>query len=496
MKEHIMTRQHRTAWIWICLPVLAYNAGQSARCGDTASPASKNVIDVEKQRELFVDGHLIERMTGVRQKLHRPRDRGIVLKFDNSWEGRFCGYATVIKDGSRYRVYYRGLPSSGRDGSNREVTCIAESSDGIHWTKPKLRLFTVDGVRENNIILADHAPLSHNFCPMIDTRRGVSPSQRYKAVGGTGRSGLVAFVSPDGIHWKKLRNEPVFKDGAFDSQNVPFWSESEQKYLLYFRVFANGFRRISRTTSTDFIHWSKPVLMEYGGKPIEHLYTNQTHPYFRAPQIYVSIAARFFPGRRVLTAGQARAIHVDPKYFNDCSDGIFMTTRGGNQYDRRFMEGFLRPGIGLENWVSRTNYPALNVVPTGPTEMSFYANQNYGQPTAHLRRYSLRTDGFVSINAPYAGGELLTRPLRFRGNQLRLNFSTSAAGGVRIEIQNAHGKPLPGFALSDSVELIGNEIERAGHWKSGSDVSRLAGQTIRLRFVMKDADLYALRFGP
>lgn len=453
-----------------------------------------DIRSIGSRLELFVDDYLIDKLQGATLRLHPPRDEGIVLKFDKPWEGRFCGYATVIKDGELYRLYYRGLPLAGRDGSAAEVTCYAESKDGISWTKPNLGLFEVNGSKENNVILAGMAPFSHNFCPMLDTRKGVPSSERYKALAGTSGSGLVAFVSEDGIHWKKLREQAVFTEGAFDSQNVPFWSEHEQCYLCYFRTFKDGFRRIARTTSPDFIHWTKPVLMEYGDKPIEHLYTNQTHPYFRAPHIYVSIAARFMPGRRVLTEEQAKAIGVDPGYFGDCSDGIFMTTRGGNHYDRTFMEGFIRPGIGWENWVSRTNYPALNVVPLNEREMSVYANQNYGQLTAHLRRYSLRTDGFASVNASYAGGELLTKPLRFTGKELVLNFATSAAGGIRVEIQDAAGKAIPRYMLDESIEIIGNEIERVVHWKSGSDVSPLAGQTVRLRLVMKDADLFAVWF--
>jgi len=450
--------------------------------------------NIGSRLELFVDDYLIEKLTGATLKLHPPRDAGVVLKFDKPWEGGFCGYATVIKDGEIYRLYYRGLPSAGKDGSNAEVTCYAESKDGVNWTKQSLGLFEVNGTRENNVILAGMAPFSHNFCPMLDTRKGVPTSERYKALAGTGGSGLVAFVSADGVRWKKLREQAVFTEGAFDSQNVPFWSEHEQQYLCYFRTFKDGFRRISRTTSPDFINWTKPVLMEYGDRPIEHLYTNQTHPYFRAPHIYVAIAARFMPGRRVLTEEQAKAINVDPRYFGDCSDGVLLTTRGGDRYDRTFMEGFIRPGIGWENWVSRTNYPALNVVPTGANEMSVYANQNYGQPTAHLRRYALRTDGFASVNAPYAGGEMVTKPLQFSGKELVLNFATSAAGGIRVEIQDASGKAIPRYALDDSVETIGNEIERTVHWKHGSDVSTLSGQTVRLRFVMRDADLFGVRF--
>jgi hypothetical protein len=170
-----------------------------------------------------------------------------------------------------------------------------------------------------------------------------------------------------------------------------------------------------------------------------------------------------------------------------------MTSRGGAVYDRTFMEAFVAPGIGYENWTSRTNYPACGVVQTGPAEMSVYVNQNYGQPTSHLRRYSLRLDGFASINAGYDGGEVITKPLTFAGSQLLLNFATSAAGGVRVEIQQADGAPIPGFALADCQELIGNEIERPVAW-AGGDVSTLAGKRIRLRFVLKDADVFAVRF--
>jgi hypothetical protein len=196
----------------------------------------------------------------------------------------------------------------------------------------------------------------------------------------------------------------------------------------------------------------------------------------------------------VLTTQQAEAIHVNPRYFHDVSDAIFMTSRGGNVYDRTFMGAFIAPGIGYENWTSRTNYPALNVVQTGPAEMSLYVNQNYGQPTSHLRRYTLRLDGFASVSADYDGGEFLTKPLKFSGSKLFLNFATSAAGGIRVEIQGADGKAIPGFALDDCQELIGNEIERAVSWKGG-DLNSLAGKPVRLRFVMKDCDLFAMRFG-
>jgi hypothetical protein len=468
-----------------------------------AAWAGEAPLELGDRRELFVDRYLIESMRGVRLHLCEPRDEGPVLRFDKPWEGAFCGYCTLVRDGQRYLLYYRGKPTAAPDGQG-EVTCLAESEDGIDWTKPQLGLIEWSGSRDNNIVLANWS-FSHNFSPLLDANPAAPPGERFKALAGTMATGLVAFASPDGRHWRKLRDEPVIAASGvpfpymFDSQNLAFWSEPEKKYVAYFRVFQGGVRRIARAESDDLIHFGGVRLMQYrdadgGAAPIEHLYTNQTHPYFRAPHLYVSIAARFMPGRQVLSAAEAEAIHVNPKYFKDASDAIFMTTRGGDWYDRTFLGAFIRPGIGAQNWVSRTNYPALNVVQTGATEMSVYVNQDYAQPTAHLRRYSLRLDGLAALRAGYAGGEVVSKPLTFRGDRLLLNFSTSAAGGIRVELQDAAGHPIPGFTLADSIEAIGNEIERATHWRQEPNLGALAGKVVKIKLAIKDADVFAIRF--
>ncbi len=458
-------------------------------------------LNLGSRRELFVDGWLIERLSGVELRLAQPVDAGVALTLEEPWEGPFSGYFTVVKDGPVYRLYYRGLPAAGRDGSSREVTCYAESPDGVRWVKPRLGLFEVGGTRNNNVILANQPPFSHNFTPFLDTRPGTPTGERYKALAGTQRSGLHAFISADGIHWRRVRDEPVIPSPggtAFDSQNVAFWSESEGCYVCYFRTWKRigdvNYRWISRTASRDFLNWSPPVEVNFGDAPPEHLYTNQTSPYFRAPHLYVGVAARFFPNRQVLTAEQAAAIRVDPHYYRDCSDAVLITSRGGAGYERTFLEAFLRPGLGWENWVSRSNYPALNLVPTGPGEMSLYVARNYGQPTAHLRRYTLRLDGLASVHAGYEGGELLTKPLRFEGRLLEINYSTSAGGGIRVEIQDEAGRPVPGYSMEEAREKIGDELEGLVEWKQSRDLKALSGKIVRLRIRIKDGDLYALRF--
>ncbi len=453
-------------------------------------------LAIGSRLEPLVDNYLIETQANTVHRLQTPSLEEMVIHFDKPWEGPYCGYVTIFEDDGIYRMYYRGKRTVTADGVD-EVTCYAESTDGITWTKPELGIHEYEGSTANNIILADVAPYSHNFIAFKDTRPDVAPEEKYKGMAGTMKTGLHTFTSSDGIHWT-MNEAPVITEGAFDSQNVAFWSESEQQYCAYFRSWHQGgfkgFRSVSRSTSKDFITWTEPQEMDFGHTPREHLYTNQTLPYFRAPHIYVSLAARFMPGRRVATEDEATALGVDPRYSGDCSDNVLITSRGGFAYDRTFMDGFLKPEVGLENWTSRSNYPAWGIVPTGDREISVYIQKYYGQPTTGLRRYSLRPDGFAAVEAPYAGGEMTTKTLTFTGKSLYLNYATSAAGSIRVQILDGDGVAIPGYEAEASFEIIGNQIARAVRWNDSTDISALAGTPIRLRFVMKDAELYAIQF--
>ena len=128
-----------------------------------------------------------------------------------------------------------------------------------------------------------------------------------------------------------------------------------------------------------------------------------------------------------------------------------------------------------------------------PNELSMFAAEGYWRGTGNaIRRYALRLDGFVSLHAPLGGGELTTKPFTFAGNRLRLNISTSAGGGARVEMQSPEGRPLEGFGLDDCIEIIGDDLAFPVRWRG--DVGTLAGQPVRLRFVLRDADLYSFRF--
>ncbi len=493
-----MNRRHFLATA--TLPVLPTELPAATQAGP---------LEVGNRRELFVDRFLIDKLDGASLRLHEPRSEGAVLQLDRPWEGPHCCYTTILKDTDRYRLYYRGTT---RD-LKREFTCIAESRDGIAWTRPNLGLVEFNGSKDNNLILADRVEC-HNFTPFLDPCPGVPSAERYKALGGqihrNPAGGLTAWASADGVRWRKLHEQAVITKGAFDSQNVAFWSETEQCYVAYFRTFSagvstatewrlDGVRTISRATSTDFLRWSDTVPMTFGDTLPEHLYTNATTPYFRAPHIYLAMPSRYLAGKDAVTSEQQAQLGVSPllrrkgEGFNDIP---LMSSRGGSRYDRTFMEAFIRPGLGLKNWTSRANYPACGLVPCtdDPTRLAIYLNRHVGYRSAYIERMTLRLDGFASVNASYRGGEMLSKPLKFEGTRLTVNYSTSAAGHLRVEVQDLNGKPLPGFALAECPEHIGDELDRTVTWKNGPDLGSLAGGPVRLRFVMKDADLFALQF--
>jgi len=484
-------------------------------------PARANPIEIGSRRELFVDQHLIETLIHARLTLHHPTAREIAIRFDQPWEGNTSGYPTIMRDGELFRMIYRGhrmIWDSGKlQMSHSPVVCYAESRDGITWTKPDLRRFPLlgrmaQGVPDplaNNIVWPG-SPYSGTFVPFLDTRPGCPAAAKFKAVGGNYKTGLHLFTSPDAIDWKKS-DTPIFSQGALDSMNVMFYEPREEHYVLYFRTVVDGMRSISMTTSPDLRDWSTPVALEYPGSPRQQMYTNGIQPYDRAPHLRLGFPTRYTA--RKMT-GELRALEpvrlraeltaAYARVGSDLTDGLFMSSRNGVQF-HRWDEAFLRPGLQSDSthsrWMYGDNYQSYGLfetasdIPGAPHETAMLFSEGYWREgESRLRRYTIRLDGFVSVQAPFRGGEVITKPLVFDGSSLQINYSTSAAGSLQIELQEENGTPLEGFALDHCFEMTGDSVEHTVRWKGGTDVSALADRPVRLRFVLKDASLFSFQF--
>lgn len=415
------------------------------------------------------------------------------MTFDRPWEGNTSLYGAIIKTQNGYRMYYRGMHIEGGPGGetpHAPVVCLAESPNGLEWNRKTVGLIEFNGSKDNNIVWNGEG--AGAFVPFLDQNPGAKPEAQYKAVGkGQGPNGrtLLAFQSPDGLRWEKMQEEPILPHSsvsgkAFDSQNVAFWDAEREEYRVYFRDWVNGkVRGIKTATSKNFTDWTEPEWIKWEPEaPLVHLYTNAVQPYPRAPHLLVGFPARFQPDRESM---------VEP---------LLITSRDGRTF-HRWEEALIRPGRNADRWHNRSNYVQTGIMitpsplPGEDEELSIFTNEDYykGKDT-RFRRYSWRLDGFASLHASADGGEVITKPIVFEGQQLRLNYSTAVAGHIRVEIQNADGEPIEGFALDDMDPMYGNQLDDTIEWRGGSDLSKLAGQAVRLRCELKDADVFSIRF--
>jgi hypothetical protein len=438
--------------------------------------------NIGSRLEPLVDDYLLEKMTGsAKLVVQQPEPQEVVLTADKPWEGNTSAYYTLINDtdengGGKYRLYYRGShwDEKAKKAAHPEVTCYAESTDGIHFTKPELGLFEFEGSKANNIIWAGEG--THCFTPFKDSNPKCLPEARFKAVTALpGRKGLLPLKSADGIHWSPMADKPVITQGAFDSQNLAFWDKHLGKYRGYHRMF-RGVRDIMTETSDDFLHWTEPQFLDYPDATPEHLYTNTIRNYPGAPHILIGFPTRFLPAK-------------------EQTEPTFMVSRDGQTF-HRYADAVIPTTAPANRDGNRGNYMAWGLVKLNhkPAGFSVYAKEAYYTGTgSRLRRFSYRPDGLAALTAGVEGGEVLTRPITFTGNKLLLNYAAKPGGSVQVELQAAEGKAIS-FYIAKNAVLSGDSFRKQVAWGNQSNVESLAGQPVRIRFVLKDAQLFSFRF--
>jgi hypothetical protein len=325
------------------------------------------------------------------------------------------------------------------------------------------------------------------------------------------------------------------RDFHLDSQNVIFWDDRLNKYVAYVRknkqLETGQYRTIARAESPD-LHsfpmveempdvlepdvWDSPATESVGHRelPGSDLYTNGViksdadNAYYMFPSIYYKYGS-FMKGYAEEAPMNAGGVDVG---FAASRDGV-----NWQRYDRR---PFINLGFrGSDD--SGSIYMVHGVVPGSEGKLYLYSCDSdnlHGANRADrhndkentlvekeaflpeknvfvIKRHEIRKDGFISVHGDYTGGEFITPLLTFEGDILELNVDTSATGMVRVEIQDRYGLAITGYSLSD-CHLIhtANQIRRIVQWSGESKLDRVSGQVIRLRFSLRNADLYSFKF--
>lgn len=506
-------------------------------------------INIGNSREVLWDDYLIDNSaTTAKNVLHQPIKREQVYVFDQLGEKRHVSYPHCIKIDDEYIMYYvtsirnqKREVQSGNDlnklGGVTRYICILKGTDPFHLERPNLGICEVNGSCDNNVILkqtrtGNFEEEFDNIFVFVDENPDCPPEEKVKGVVQTlnhdkefpGLRELWCYTSPDGIHFKrgwKIAGGDEPNAGIFDSLNIAWYDQQEGIYKAFVRgIHKNfeegtlkdwGIRDVRYMESKDFKTWSEPKLLNYGEEADDYaLYTNQIQRYYRAPHMYVGFPTRYIDrkvwGKNLdqiggdINANRRREIakRDEPRSGIALTDCIFMSSRDGLNWNR-WDEMFLGPGIERDdNWFYGDCYPMYNLFET-PSEyaetqndisMLMHEGQRSGEGT-RMYRYSIRLDGFASYHADYRGATLTTKPFIFSGQELSINFETSALGFVYVDVLDESGKAIEGYR---SCELFGNTTDRAVYFGETSDVSKLSGLPVKLRFTMRDADIYSFIF--
>ena len=476
-------------------------------------------ILVGSAKQLFIDERFIASSRNVALQMNPPAKLGAVLRPERPWESKSIGFcASVIEHDGIFKLFYRA------DGHEKGATvCLATSSDGLRWERPLIGLYEAGGSKDNNIV----------FCGTDNSEayRGVGetvvfldphgiPEQRFKMIASSGwpdpkTAGLYCHTSPDGIHWTA---GPRVLDICPDTANQAAWDRQRGKYVAYIRIW-NPLRQIGRIEVDDIMKpwpytplgdrayfiWGRdkiavtstefPVAFGYDAEdpvPSDH-YNPAAVEYPYAQQAYLAFPSPYmhFPEPPVGTYGNDGLLDIQ-----------MAVSRDGVQFHRPERTPYIALGLAGEP-DALSNYMAVGLLRVGDYLYQYYGAYavTHGLPEGQqklpigcLAAVRQRLDGFVSADAAWAGGELVTPPLVFTGQRLVLNLNASAMGACRVGLQDAAGKDLPGFDVDACDILRGNSVAQTVTWKGASDVSALAGKPVQLRFVMRATKLFAFQF--
>jgi len=449
---------------------------------------------VGSAKQLFIDDLFFSEITNVKLRVNKPKVTGEkCIVAEHPWEGHRVGaWNTVFEDNGRYRMWYDAIDNEG----NRHL-CYAESLDGTHWVKPRLGLVEYRGSRDNNIVFPPMEKAEFEGSVFKDSRPECPSEEKYKLIGRLRaegfEKGIWVFTSPDGLHWRPLVERPVYRDN--DTQDVCFWDDRIGKYVAYVRVW-DPWRKVGRVEIEDLASWPREeVVFSYDemDPPNMDFYNSAAFKYPYAENVYFMFPSAYYH-------------FPEPpqgKYRNDGRLEIhFAASRDGIHWNRYDREPFIP--IGPEgSWDSGALYMSVGFIRKGGELWLYYTAYDFTHGAYSVRRDKfkgvitravIRLDGFVSVHADYRGGEFTTPPLIFKGGRLVLNVNTGATGEAKIEIQDEDGKPIPGFSLREADKINGNFIEKTVAWNGRSNLEMLEGKPVRLRFYMRNTDVYAFQF--
>ena len=491
---------------------------------------------------LFIDDHNVEQVENLARILHQPRKHGAVLRPEHRWENNgttlnnapiwdsekqvyklVYGCASEPVDWTADDLFMRGVTGPRRIDS---YFCYAESADGVIWEKPTLDLYEYEAMAWNGKRIGGANNIIPGGKPAVLDPHDPDPNRRYKAqrhADSTHMQTEKFAVSPDLFNWEWL-DSPGVPGGGTSS-----FTYDEQRQLFIITVKRRGpyGRAVYLTTSEDFVTWSEPEFIfsadhqdqENGFERIARFFDDPAYvsPHTNQPAEYktdvYSLSVFPYEGQYIGMPVLFHQSGMRPPLFEN-ADGRksveLVCSRDLRTWER--VAG-RKPFLEQSPHGDGSDYDTGELMPANRPvvrndELWFYYGgyryRNASQAQTFAREYldssaiclaKLRLDGFCSLKGGIEPGSVLTKKIEVDGSRLHLNVN-SWRGHVTAELLDAEeNRTLPGYSLEECVSLRVNQIGTSIRWKTRADLSELRGKTIRVRFSLLNAELYAFWFG-
>jgi hypothetical protein len=494
--------------------------------------AGAELVPVGLQKQLLVDDYVIAQKHNMTRELGAPQKKGVVMKpspdipTDNhpdkpypDWKSAIptdFGYRTTVlwnDHQQKFQMLYRA--------SDEKVTGYAESEDGLHWVRPLIS--TAPNGKSN--LISFRGKTKYTFYEatfMIDPTVPWGHPEKYKGAYNPGNAMCAIAHSADGIHWNGYNEGRSATGRAADTSNQILWDPIAGRYMLLTRndMGPKGGKTEDRATRIMAHNkgndlracpkaWETLAIVCVNDPKGERTSAGVVKLQMEAMNIWIYENV-YFGLMHVLTLGEitgggwdeskAGGPHKRPD--TDVIDFYIGTSRDGVHFDKNWIydrKPFIERG-GDGEFDKAMVHATSEIITHGDEHLIYYAGiyqQHHSSFTINksgkIGLATLPLDRFISQRAKDKLGTVTTKPFKLEGDTLEVNVDAKG-GRFYAEVLDADGKTVPGFAAGQAkVYNDVDELRLKPQWNSNKDLSALKGKTVRLKFYLRDAKLYAFQ---
>lgn len=476
----------------LCVVVSGYSMGEDSKQNS------------KRTRFLLLDSRIIDQASNAALTLGTVKKdaRNPLFEEDKPWEKRFdnlypnvlydpqdkiykCWWSPFIVDNSARGMTLEQRKSKPyREGRGREMAiCYATSRDGIEWEKPELGLVEFEGNKKNNIVWR-----GPHGAGVFKDLRDPDPARRYKTL--FKRKKISVAFSADGIHWGRQilcpEIDPKPADGTH--YNV-LWVPELGEYVGFIRLRGAGgrkvpvreagrsrdVRQVGRTTSKDFLNWTRAKLVFEGSDVNLQVYSM---PVFRYAGLYLGLPVMYnYTSDRAFT-GLAWSPDTINWHFIAEGTPLIANSEKKGDYDWGCAYSSAYP-IFLDKEI-RLYYGASDGL-------------HFGWRNGFFCLATLRPDGWAGYE-PVDSDQpavIKTKPVVCTGKDLQVCADVEKKGYVKIKLLDSDNK-----LLAESKPIKKTVPHADIQWKAGFSLEGLRGKNVKIEFELKNARLFSFAFDP